>query len=252
MPGQYHNTVLVRFNEDPDTLKDRVHLEEDLGGNGVEVEPLACVRKSVWGMLYADDAGIVCKSAEGLANMMTVFVTVFEAAGLTVSKRKRRQCCTLNQVLPTSPLVVEAAGQRYTQTLQFLYLGGLSTQTPTSCQRSKDGSDSRGHATIVSSGLYDMEDAPFTLKVRLLKTEVMETLLCGCVTWALGLKHFAKLRAAHHNLLLRIIGFRRRQRTDHCVSYAKALKKAQCKSVKITIRKRRLLFAGVVRRTTNG
>ena len=38
-----------------------------------------------------------------------------------------------------------------------------------------------------------MEDAPFVLKVRLLKTEVMETLLYGCVTWALGLEHFAKL-----------------------------------------------------------
>ena len=46
-----------------------------------------CVRKAVWGMLYADDAVIVSKSAEGLAKMMTVIVTVFEAAGLTVSKK---------------------------------------------------------------------------------------------------------------------------------------------------------------------
>ena len=30
--------------------------------------------------------------------------------------------------------------------------------------------------------LYDMEDAPLTLKVRMLKAEVMETLLYGCVT----------------------------------------------------------------------
>ena len=30
--------------------------------------------------------------------------------------------------------------------------------------------------------LYNMEDAPFTLKVRMLKAEVMETLLYGCVT----------------------------------------------------------------------
>ena len=37
-------------------------------------------------MLYADVAGIVSKSAEGLAKMMTVIVTVFEAAGLTVSE----------------------------------------------------------------------------------------------------------------------------------------------------------------------
>ena len=47
----------------------------------------------------------------------------------------------------------------------------------------------------------------------LIKAEVMETLLYGCVTWTLGQEHFAELRTAHHNLLLRIIGFQRRQRT---------------------------------------
>ena len=95
-----------------------------------------------------------------------------------------------------------------------------------------------------------MEDAPFTLKVRMLKAEVMETLLYACVTWTLGQEHFAELRTAHHNLL-RIIGFQRRQRADHLMSYAKALKKAQCESVETTIRKRRLLFAGAEPRTTN-
>ena len=41
--------------------------------------------------------------------------------------------------------------------------------------------------------LYDMDAAPFTLNVRMLKAEVMETLLYGCVTWTLGKKHFAEL-----------------------------------------------------------
>ena len=95
-----------------------------------------------------------------------------------------------------------------------------------------------------------MEDAQFTLKVRMLKAEVMETLLYGCVTWTLGQEHFAELRTAHHNLL-RIIGFQRRQRADHLMSYAKALKKAQCESVETTICKRRLLFAGGVQRMHN-
>ena len=39
-------------------------------------------------MLYADDAGISLRLAEGLAKMMTVIVTVFEAAGLTVSETR--------------------------------------------------------------------------------------------------------------------------------------------------------------------
>ena len=35
------HVVLVRFGEDPDILRDLLHLEEDLGEDGVKVEPLA-------------------------------------------------------------------------------------------------------------------------------------------------------------------------------------------------------------------
>ena len=55
-------------------FRDLVHLEEDLGEDGVKVNPYNCVRRAVWGILYADDAGIVSKSAEGLGKMMTVSV----------------------------------------------------------------------------------------------------------------------------------------------------------------------------------
>ena len=76
-------------------------------------------------MPYADDAGIVStvrKSADGLAKMMTVIVTVFEAAGLTVSEKKTETMLlrTPDQAPCTSPLVTEAAGQKYRQTTQFL------------------------------------------------------------------------------------------------------------------------------------
>ena len=42
--------------------------------------------------------------------------------------------------------------------------------------------------------LYDMTNAPLSLKVRMLKAEVIETLLYGCLTWAVSTKHFARLR----------------------------------------------------------
>ena len=83
--------------------------------------------------------------------------------------------------------------------------------------------------------LYDMEAARFTLKVCMLNAEVMETLLHRCVTWPPGKEHFAEPRTAHHRFLPRMIGFQRRQRTEHLMSYAKALKKAQCESVETTI-----------------
>ena len=112
--------VLVRFSEDEQIDRDLVHLEESVAvGNEV---PIACVLRTVWGMLCADDARIVSGSAEELAKMMTVIVTVFETAGLTVAKRKTETMLlrTPGQTSLAPPLVVEAAGQRYRQTNQFL------------------------------------------------------------------------------------------------------------------------------------
>ena len=105
-------------------------------------------------MLYADDAGTVSKSAEGLAKMMTFIVTVFEAAGLTVSEKTETVLLrTRDQAPCTSPLVIEAADQRFRQTTQFLYLGGLIDASADIMPGIKnDGSDSHGHATVDSSG----------------------------------------------------------------------------------------------------
>ena len=99
--------------------------------------------------------------------------------------------------------------------------------------------------------MHDMEATPFALKLRMLKVEMMETVLYGCVTWTLGKEHSLSCERHTTGFLLRIIGFQRRQRTDHVMSYAKALKKAQCESVETTIRRWCLLFAGAVQRTHN-
>ena len=88
---------------------------------------MACARRAVWGMLYANDAGIVSKSAEGLAKMMAVIGTVFEAAGITVSETNTgtMPLQTPDQKTLAPPLVIEAAGLRYKQTTQLLYPGGI-------------------------------------------------------------------------------------------------------------------------------
>ena len=56
-----------------------------------------------------------------------IYITVFEAAGLTVSKKKTGAMLLRapNQELRTSTLVIEAAGLRYGQLTQFMCLGGL-------------------------------------------------------------------------------------------------------------------------------
>ncbi|CAM9382110.1 unnamed protein product [Pylaiella littoralis] len=97
--------------------------------------------------------------------------------------------------------------------------------------------------------MYDRPGAPLRLKVRLLQAEVVETLLYGCVTWNLKPAEYRKLRSAHHFFLLRCIGWKKRERTDRPLSYAKALITAGCnESVEATLRKRRLCFAGFVAR----
>ena len=143
------HVVLVRFSEDEITVaRDLVHLEEDVVG-GREV-PLARVERAVWGMLYADDAGIVSTSAEGLAKMMTVIVTVLEASGLTVSAKKTDTMLlrTRDQTSTTPSLVIEAAGQRYIDRRPSSYtLAASPTKTPTFGSKSNDGSVSCGHAS---------------------------------------------------------------------------------------------------------
>ena len=102
-----------------------------------------------------------------------------------------------NQAFRTSPLVVEAAGQRYMQTMLFLYLGGLVDASADIMPEMKRRIRLAWACyNRFKRELYDMEDAPFTLKVRMLKAEVMETLLYGCVTWTLGQEHFAELRTS--------------------------------------------------------
>ena len=103
---------------------------------------------------------------------MTVIVTVFEAAGLTVSETKTETMLlrTPNQPIRTSPLVVEAAGQNFMQTMQFLYLGGL-------VDSSADINPEMKRRIRLARACYnrlkwercDMAAAPFTLEVLMRK-----------------------------------------------------------------------------------
>ena len=69
--------------------------------------------QTLWGILYADDAGIVPRSPEGLEKMMTVIVTACAAFGLTVSKAKTEIRCLQTKGGGHVPFTVTAAGQVY-------------------------------------------------------------------------------------------------------------------------------------------
>ena len=101
--------------------------------------------------------------------------------------------------------------------------------------------------------LYDLSTAPLGLEVRMLKAEVIETMLYVCATWSPSVAHLAILRTAHHRLLLRCIVGQKIKRRDgsHTLSYADALAKTDCENVETTVRKRRILSAGFVARMDN-
>ena len=67
----------------------------------------------------------------------------------------------------------------------------------------------------LSSQPYDKPNAELSLKVRLLKAEVIEAQSYGCATWTLRSEDSDSLRIAHHKLLLRVVGFRRKGGTGY-------------------------------------
>ena len=91
----------------------------------------------------------------------------------------------------------------------------------------------RGYTNVV----YDrpIVIVPMVLKVRMLQAEVREALLYGCSTWTLLTRAYGLLRTQHHRLLLRCVGFRKSQRSDHPLSHAATLAIAGCESVGMAI-----------------
>ena len=96
--------------------------------------------------------------------------------------------------------------------------------------------------------ICDRPGVRLRLKVRLLKAEVVETLLYGCMTWSLNKSDYDRLRRVHHSVLLRCLGWRQRKRDDHTLSYADVLAKTSSESIEAIVRKQRILFGGFVAR----
>ena len=125
--------VLQRFAEDPLIVSDLVYLDD--APKGEDGRPrkegtLEMVRRAVWGMLYADDARVVSTSPRGLTMMMDVIVVACQKFGLTVSEKKTEAMHLWSHPYTAlNALRIEAAGQRYKQTTEFVYLGGTISES---------------------------------------------------------------------------------------------------------------------------
>ena len=76
-------------------------------------------------------------------------------------------------------------------------------------------------------------------------------MLYGCVTWSPRACHYDTLRRAHHSFLIRCIGWRKNNRTDHPISYLNTLIKTRSEIIEAIVRRKRILFAGFGARMEN-
>ena len=122
------NMASTRFKADEGIMDALVHLRKkrEAGGRGEATAGESVLATPLWSMLYADDARVVLRSPEQLRKMMEVIVVVCAAFGLTVSEPKTEIMCLRAKGMPesTTTFSVEAAGQVYNQTNEFVYLGG--------------------------------------------------------------------------------------------------------------------------------
>ena len=223
------NMAYTRFKANQNIMDALVHLRKKKGaeGQGEATAGESVPATLLWGMLYADDAGVVLQSTVLLRKMMGVIVVVCVASGLTVSEAKTEIVClhTKGMSESTTTFSVEAAGQVYNQKNEFLYLAGNVNHNNTDLsievnRHIRNAWCSFGKYTLE---LYDRPSAPLELKIRMLRAEVHETMLYDYVTWSPRALHYYTLRRAHYSFLPRCIGWRKNDRADHPISYLDTL-----------------------------
>ena len=165
-----------------------------------------------------------------------------------VSEANTEIMCLRAKGMPESTAIfsVEAAGQVYNQTNEFVYLGGnvnhnadLSIEVD---RRIRNAWCSFRKCTLE---LYDRPSAPLELKIRMLRAEVLETMLYGCVTWSPRACHYDTLRRAHHRFLTRCIAWRKHNRANHPISYLNTLINTGSESIEATLRRRWIFVRGI-------
>ena len=183
------NVAYTRFKADKGIMDALVHprKKKGAGGRGKATFGESIQATPLWGMLYAGDAEVVSQSPEQLRKVMEVIVVVFAAFGFTVSEAKTEIMCLRAKGVPESTAIfsVEAAGQVYNQTNEFVYLEEDVSHNADLCievdRRIRNAWCSFRKYTLE---LYGRLSAPLELQLGMLRAEILETMLYGCVTWS--------------------------------------------------------------------
>ena len=107
----------------------------------------------------------------------------------------------------TATFIVEAAGQVYNQTNEFVYFGeNVNHNADLSIEVDRCIRNAWCSVRKYILELCGRPSAPLELQIRMLRPEVLETMLYGYVTWSPRACHYDTLRRAHHRCLARCIG----------------------------------------------
>lgn len=105
---------------------------------------------------------------------------------------------------------------------------------------------------VYSKKLFDERHViSLSVKVRFYMAEVLSALLYGVESLPLTAGHLDYLRQHHCRHLQRLLGFKKKEYTDHPLAYHIILKKTKCESIEATIRRRRILEAGRILRMSD-
>ena len=116
---------------------------------------------------------------------MGVIVVAYVAFGLTVSEAKTEIARLRTKGMPESTVIFskEAAGQVYSQLNELVYLGGdANHNADLSIEVDWRIRNAWCSFRMYTLELYDRSSALFEVKTRMIRAEVLETMLYGCVT----------------------------------------------------------------------
>ena len=109
---------------------------------------------------------------------MTVMLTACSAFELTVSEAKTEIMCLQTKGGGKVSFTIDAAGQVHKQTIEFVYLGGaITANRDLSIEITRRLQRAWACFQRYKMEIYDRPGVRLWFKVRLLKAEVVETLL---------------------------------------------------------------------------
>ena len=124
---------------------------------------------------------------------MGVIVVVCVTFRLTVSEAETEIMCLRTKLMSefTSTFRVEAAGQVYSQTNEFVYLrGNVNHSSNLSIEVNRRICNAWRRFRKYTLDLYDRPSASLELKIQMLRAEVLDTVLYGCITRSLPAYHY--------------------------------------------------------------